>query len=424
MSGQARTAPTHTTSELTSERRAGTWGDCSDSSSGWSRRSPAFSPGPSAARCSPSRSRPRSSASSTTRRRSSPASGAWSPTASSWSSPSGDLERLAPYDSALETELTEQLTEHARAAVLCLPRTDQGSRSRRPTTSPPAGSGCAARPRRRSPGHSRRSSSQRTRAVLEVNGTQHPLQPPGLVVGRGSEARHPDQRPGREPAARRVPHHHPDRHRGRSRRRAGARRGARHGLDQRHPGRRAEGRAGDPARGLARPGRPHVPRSSGSSRRTTPMSELTLFLVRIAYLAILWIFVLSAISVIRSDMFGARVPDAGRARQAAARRRSRRPPRGAASRPTSRSSRASTPASPPTWPTRPSLIGRGNDAAIRLDDDYVSTRHARIVSSGGQCVRRGPRLHQRHLPRAASGSPSPSPSAWARRSGSGRPSWS
>ena len=43
-----------------------------------------------------------------------------------------------------------------------------------------------------------------------------------------------------------------------------------------------------------------------------PVSELTLFLIRIAYLAILWIFVLSAISVIRSDMFGARVPEAAR----------------------------------------------------------------------------------------------------------------
>src|SRR5690606_12332516 len=32
----------------------------------------------------------------------------------------------------------------------------------------------------------------------------------------------------------------------------------------------------------------------------------------------------------------------------------------------------------------PLLIGRGTDAAIRLDDDYVSTRHARIVSSGDQ----------------------------------------
>ena len=42
------------------------------------------------------------------------------------------------------------------------------------------------------------------------------------------------------------------------------------------------------------------------------MSELTLFLIRFAYLAILWIFVLSAISVIRSDMFGARVPETAR----------------------------------------------------------------------------------------------------------------
>ena len=32
----------------------------------------------------------------------------------------------------------------------------------------------------------------------------------------------------------------------------------------------------------------------------------------------------------------------------------------------------------------PLLIGRGNDAAIRLDDDYVSTRHARIALSGDQ----------------------------------------
>jgi pSer/pThr/pTyr-binding forkhead associated (FHA) protein len=32
----------------------------------------------------------------------------------------------------------------------------------------------------------------------------------------------------------------------------------------------------------------------------------------------------------------------------------------------------------------PILIGRGADAAIRLDDDYVSTRHARIASSGDQ----------------------------------------
>ena len=32
----------------------------------------------------------------------------------------------------------------------------------------------------------------------------------------------------------------------------------------------------------------------------------------------------------------------------------------------------------------PILIGRGSDAAIRLDDDYASTRHARIATSGDQ----------------------------------------
>ena len=37
------------------------------------------------------------------------------------------------------------------------------------------------------------------------------------------------------------------------------------------------------------------------------MSELTLTLIRLGFLAVLWLFVLSAVSVIRSDMFGARV---------------------------------------------------------------------------------------------------------------------
>jgi hypothetical protein len=123
------------------------------------------------------------------------------------------------------------------------------------------------------------------------------------------------------------------------------------------------------------------------------MSELTLFLIRIAYLAILWIFVLSAISVIRSDMFGARVPEAAR---------------GGRGDRSARASRGSTP-KPPKAPSKrrgspthvlvtdgansgeradldqaPILIGRGSDAAIRLDDDYVSTRHARIAASGDQ----------------------------------------
>ena len=114
------------------------------------------------------------------------------------------------------------------------------------------------------------------------------------------------------------------------------------------------------------------------------MSELTLFLIKISYLAILWIFVLSAISVVRSDMFGARMP--ATAREAAAPKARRQPKQKARKgSPThvlvvdgsNKGQRADL-------AQAPILIGRGSDAAIRLDDDYVSTRHARIAASGDQ----------------------------------------
>ncbi|MEO5651504.1 MAG: FHA domain-containing protein [Marmoricola sp.] len=118
------------------------------------------------------------------------------------------------------------------------------------------------------------------------------------------------------------------------------------------------------------------------------MSELTLVLIRFAYLAILWIFVLSCISVIRSDMFGARAPRQAGAAAATKERRPRqrtkpaKPRRGAPTQVViveggNRGEAISL-------EKAPLLIGRGNDAAIRLDDDYVSTRHARIASSGEQ----------------------------------------
>ena len=116
------------------------------------------------------------------------------------------------------------------------------------------------------------------------------------------------------------------------------------------------------------------------------MSELTLFLIRMAFLAILWIFVLSAISVIRSDMFGARVPEAARGAEA------RKEKRGAQKAPPKRRgspthvivTEGSNVGERAELDQAPILIGRGSDAAIRLDDDYVSTRHARIAASGDQ----------------------------------------
>ena len=116
------------------------------------------------------------------------------------------------------------------------------------------------------------------------------------------------------------------------------------------------------------------------------MSELTLFLIRLAYLAILWIFVLSAISVIRSDMFGARAPapSRGSTRPAKSQKSSKPPPKRRGSPTHVLVVDGANAGERADLAQAPILIGRGNDAAIRLDDDYVSTRHARIASSGDQ----------------------------------------
>ena len=117
------------------------------------------------------------------------------------------------------------------------------------------------------------------------------------------------------------------------------------------------------------------------------MSELTLFLIRLAYLAILWIFVLSAISVVRSDMFGARVP-AGERGDSRTKGRAAKPAKAPPKRRGSPTHvlvvEGANAGERAELDQAPVLIGRGTDAAIRLDDDYVSTRHARIASSADQ----------------------------------------
>jgi pSer/pThr/pTyr-binding forkhead associated (FHA) protein len=118
------------------------------------------------------------------------------------------------------------------------------------------------------------------------------------------------------------------------------------------------------------------------------MQELTLVLIRFAYLAILWVFVLGAISVIRSDMFGAR-PDASQApsrREQRAQQKQAKQSRKAAKTPKGAPSQVVIVDGPSSGfsvslDDVPILIGRGTDATIRLDDDYVSTRHARIGRS-------------------------------------------
>jgi pSer/pThr/pTyr-binding forkhead associated (FHA) protein len=113
------------------------------------------------------------------------------------------------------------------------------------------------------------------------------------------------------------------------------------------------------------------------------LSELTLFLIRLAYLAILWIFVLSALSVIRSDMFGARVPEAARTPEPR-RPKGKQPPRRRGAPTQLVVVEGANAGEKARLEDAPLLIGRGTDAAIKLDDDYVSTRHARVASDGDQ----------------------------------------
>lgn len=98
-----------------------------------------------------------------------------------------DLDRLSPYDSALVAELTTQLKEYAekQSYLFSGPVTLEFESADDLTI---------GRFRVRSRAHASVVSNathtqvRRARAYLEVNGTRHPLQPPGLVVGRGTEA--------------------------------------------------------------------------------------------------------------------------------------------------------------------------------------------------------------------------------------------
>jgi len=98
-----------------------------------------------------------------------------------------DLDRLAPYDSALAREMTEQLTSYAEQQSYVFPG---------PVTIAyeVADDLTTGRFRIRSQaqakvtGDDSRTRMRSARAYLEINGTRHPLQPPGVIIGRGTEA--------------------------------------------------------------------------------------------------------------------------------------------------------------------------------------------------------------------------------------------
>jgi hypothetical protein len=121
------------------------------------------------------------------------------------------------------------------------------------------------------------------------------------------------------------------------------------------------------------------------------MNELSLTIIRVAFLAVLWLFVIAAIGVVRTDLLGGPSTTArrGKARQAQAPRQGRpaRPPR-----PGRGSPRVLLVTAGALKGTSLDLaqqqitLGRANDATLVLNDDYASSRHARIFPQDGQWI--------------------------------------
>ena len=119
------------------------------------------------------------------------------------------------------------------------------------------------------------------------------------------------------------------------------------------------------------------------------MSELTLTLLRLGFLALLWLLVLSILGVLRRDLFGTRIvrrtPRPAGAAPAPAPAPTRRP-RAAEPRPALRTlvvTEGSLRGTTLSLGQAPVLIGRAPESTIVLDDDYASARHARIYPQDG-----------------------------------------
>jgi hypothetical protein len=125
------------------------------------------------------------------------------------------------------------------------------------------------------------------------------------------------------------------------------------------------------------------------------MSELTLTVMRLGFLALLWLFVLTCVSVIRSDLFGTRIGQ--RPARGSAPRRPVAPPVARQATPANQRRRSapsklvvtagSLEGTTVSLSEQQITIGRANDSTIVLDDDYASSRHARVYpGANGQWI--------------------------------------
>jgi pSer/pThr/pTyr-binding forkhead associated (FHA) protein len=129
------------------------------------------------------------------------------------------------------------------------------------------------------------------------------------------------------------------------------------------------------------------------------MNQLTLDIIKLAFLAVLWLFVIAAVGVVRTDTFDQ--PTSARKRRRAGKQQARQvlqPPVTGPMKPAkpARPSRA-TPrqlvvtagnlvGTTITLTDQQITIGRAVDATLVLTDDYASSRHARLYPQNGEWI--------------------------------------
>jgi hypothetical protein len=120
------------------------------------------------------------------------------------------------------------------------------------------------------------------------------------------------------------------------------------------------------------------------------VSELALFLVRTGFLALLWIFIFSIISVIRADLFGQKVVSkvaSANLPNAFVTASGSGP---ASAKPTEQKATKIVVTAGEKIGTEIALsgrqltIGRAGDSDLIVDDEYTSTHHAKLVFINGE----------------------------------------
>ncbi|HMR50398.1 MAG TPA: FHA domain-containing protein [Arachnia sp.] len=107
------------------------------------------------------------------------------------------------------------------------------------------------------------------------------------------------------------------------------------------------------------------------------MSDLIALAIKIVFLAVLWLFILFVANVVRTDMFGKRVPASSLAAVPADRGRKASSKKALIPTRFAITSGAQQGVSVPV--STVINLGRAADSTLLLDDDYASARHAQLV---------------------------------------------